>query len=189
MSSSHNTLSIDPINYGNRSSLTPCYKSFRNLSRAFDGLPPPQKPPCTPEEEAANNCPETPEDPDYFLVEHKENQEFYKLIFPILNNANAIDQIKNNNPSKYNAQQNLNKQMHKKALDAEKERLKRFKYEFFSVNSGAALYKGAGTSLKKTSGTTQRQGSAYRIYGCGIMGDVDDPEILIPLETIVILSH
>ena len=100
-----------------------------------------------------------------------------------------IDQIKNNNPSKYNAQQNLNKQMHKKALDAEKERLKRFKYEFFSVNSGAALYKGAGTSLKKTSGTTQRQGSAYRIYGCGIMGDVDDPEILIPLETIVILSH
>ena len=39
--------------------------------------------------------------------------------------------------------------MHKKALDAEKERLKRFKYEFFSVNSGAALYKGAGTSLKR----------------------------------------
>ena len=184
-----NTLSIDPINYGNRSSLTPCYKSFRNLSRAFDGLPPPQKPPCSPEEEAANNCPETPDDPDYFLVEHKENQEFYKLIFPILNNANAIDQIKNNNPSKYNAQGNINKQMHKKALDAEKERLKKFKYEFFSVNSGAALYKGAGTSLKKTSGTTQRQGSAYRIYGCGIMGDVDDPEILIPLETIVILSH
>ncbi len=30
-----NTLSIDPINYGNRSSLTPCYKSFRNLSRAL----------------------------------------------------------------------------------------------------------------------------------------------------------
>ena len=152
-------------------------------------MPPPQKPPCTAEEEAANNCPETPDDPDYFLVEHKENQEFYKLIYPILNNANAIDQIKNNNPSKYNAQENLNKQMHKKALDAEKERLKKFKYEFFSVNSGAALYKGAGTSLKKTSGTTQRQGSAYRIYGCGIMGDVDDPEILIPLETIVILSH
>ena len=48
------------------------------------------------------------------------------MIYPILNNANAIDQIKNNNPSKYNAQENLNKQMHKKALDAEKERLKKF---------------------------------------------------------------
>ena len=45
-------------------------------------------------------------------MEHKENQEFYKLIFPILNNANAIDKIKNNNPSKYNAQGNTDKQLH-----------------------------------------------------------------------------
>ena len=59
----------------------------------------------------------------------------------------------------------------------------------FSVNSGSSLYKGAGTSLKKTSGTVQRQGTAYKIYACGMMGSVNKPEILIPLETIVILAH
>ena len=57
------------------------------------------------------------------------------------------------------------------------------------MNSGTAAYKAAGISLKKTSGSNQRLGTAYRIYGCGMMGDVENPEILIPLETIVILSH
>ena len=61
--------------------------------------------------------------------------------------------------------------------------------EFFSVNSGSSKYKASGTSLKKTSGTAQRQGTAYRIYACGMMGDASNPEILITLETIVILSH
>ena len=51
------------------------------------------------------------------------------------------------------------------------------------------MYKGAGVSLKKTSGTTQRQGTAYRIYGCGMLGNVNKPQILIPLETLVVLSH
>ena len=44
-------------------------------------------------------------------------------------------------------------------------------------------------SLNKTSVTTQRQGTAYKIFGCGMMGNVENPVILIPLETIVILSH
>ena len=51
------------------------------------------------------------------------------------------------------------------------------------------ILKEAGGSLKKTSETTQRQGTAYRIYGCGMMGNVNNPEILIPLEKIVVLSH
>ena len=51
------------------------------------------------------------------------------------------------------------------------------------------MYKASGTSLKKTSGTAQRQGTAYKIYACGMMGSVSNPEILIPLETIVILAH
>ena len=69
------------------------------------------------------------------------------------------------------------------------EKLRKYRYEFFSVNSGTSDYKASGVSLKKTSVSTQRQGTAYRIYACGMMGDVDNPEILIPLETIVILSH
>ena len=41
----------------------------------------------------------------------------------------------------------------------------------------------------------QRQGTAYRIYGCGYLmpngtdlDDYDNPDILIPLESLVILS-
>ncbi len=75
------------------------------------------------------------------------------------------------------------------AIRAEEEKLQRFRYEFFSVNSGTSSYKASGVSLKKTSGSAQRTGTAYRIYACGMMGNANNPEILVPLETIVILSH
>ena len=125
---------------------TPCYRSFRNLSR----------------------------DTNFRVVEQLENQSFFDLIEPVFDDTNfaLVTTIDTTD-----------------AIDNEKEKLRKFKYEFFSVNSGSATYKGAGISLKKTSGATQRQGTAYRIYGCGMMGDVDNPEILIPLETIVVLSH
>ena len=48
---------------------------------------------------------------------------------------------------------------------------------------------GIRCQFEKTSGTTQRQGTAYRIYGCGMLGNVNKPQILIPLETLVVLSH
>ena len=51
------------------------------------------------------------------------------------------------------------------------------------------IYKGSGMSLNKTSANTQRQGTAYKIYGCGMLGNAINPVILIPLETIIILSH
>ena len=125
---------------------TPCYRSFRNLSR----------------------------DADFRVVEQLENQSFFDLIEPVFDDTSfalvaTIDTTD--------------------AIDDEKEKLRKFRYEFFSVNSGTATYKGSGISLKKTSGATQREGTAYRIYGCGMMGNVNNPEILIPLETIVILSH
>ena len=124
---------------------TPCYLSFRNLSR----------------------------DATFRVVEHIRNQSFLDLIEPIVERdviaLTAVDTDA--------------------AIDDELEKLRKFRYEFFSVNSGASTYKGSGTSLKKTSGTAQRQGTAYKIYACGMMGDVDNPEILIPLETIVVLAH
>ena len=77
----------------------------------------------------------------------------------------------------------------------ELEYLRRFRYEFFSVNAGSAIFKGTGTSIKKTATNTQRQGTAYRIYGCGYLMPRDaaddefaDPDILIPLESLIILS-
>ena len=73
--------------------------------------------------------------------------------------------------------------------DNERKKLSEFTYEYFSVNSGTQIYKAVGSSLKKTSSTAQRQGSTFKIYGCGMMGDTSKPEILIPLETIIVLSH
>ena len=125
---------------------TPCYKSFRNLTRAAD----------------------------FRVIEQVENQNFYDLIQPIFTDASFPL-----NPTVDTAA----------AIRAEQEKLQRFRYEFFSVNSGTSSYKASGVSLKKTSGSAQRMGTAYRIYACGMMGNANNPEILVPLETIVILSH
>ena len=125
---------------------TPCYKSFRNLTR----------------------------ETDFKVVEQVENQSFYSLIEPIFADTTfpLVATIDTDD-----------------AIEDEMEKLQRYRYEFFSVNSGTSDYKASGVSLKKTSVTTQRQGTAYRIYACGMMGDVNNPEILVPLETIVIISH
>ena len=68
-------------------------------------------------------------------------------------------------------------------------------FEFFAINAGSKNIKGTGQSLKKSSTNVQRQGTAYRIYGCGYLmpsgtdlDDYENPEILIPLESLVILS-
>ena len=81
------------------------------------------------------------------------------------------------------------------ASDKEVDHMKRYRWEFFAINVGRSTFKGAGTSLKKTSTNAQQQGNAYKLYGCGYLmpkgsalTDIDDPEILIPLETLVILS-
>ncbi len=121
----------------NKPDQTPCYLSFRNLSRDTDS-----------------------ESTDFRLVEHVKNQDFLTLIRPLITTGSN-----------------------------EENRLKKYKYEFFSVNAGTSTFKAAGGSIKKTSITTQRQGTTYRIYGCGMMGNPSNPEILIPLETIITLSH
>ena len=113
-------------------------------------------------------------DANFRIVEQVQDQSFFDLIEPIF----AIGDFKN-----YAVVDTDD------AIEKEKERLKKFKYEFFSLNAGTSMYKGSGVSLKKTSGTTQRQGTAYRIYGCGMLGNVNKPQILIPLETLVVLSH
>ena len=110
------------------------------------------------------------------VTDHLVNQNFGSLIEPILNRPGDVG-------------------LEADDADKEKEYLKRFRYEFFSINVGSSTFKGAGASLKKTSTNVQRQGTSYRIYGCGYLmpngtdlGEYDDPEILIPLETLVVLS-
>ena len=87
-------------------------------------------------------------------------------------------------------------------IENEQTHMERFRYEFFVVNIGAAAFKGSGASLKKTTTDVQSSGTAYRVYGCGYMMprgtsttegwtaiDTEDPDILIPLETVLVLSN
>ena len=131
---------------------TPCYRSFRNLSRNDDS---------------------------FRAVEHVREQSFLDLLFPIFNDGNAGLAINSSIDDQ-------------DALDREQESIRIYYYEFFSVSSGTSEYKGTGVSLKKGSGAAQRKGTAYKIYGCGMMGDINDPnnpEIIVPLETLIVLSH
>ena len=109
-------------------------------------------------------------DAGFEVYEHIKDVSFYDVIEPILTNTSGLG-----DPNE---------------IANEISNLEKYHYEFFSINAGTAEYKSAGMSLKKGSGTTQRTGSAYRLYGCGIMGNNPrKPEILIPLETIAIISH
>ncbi len=129
---------------------TPCYKSFRNLSR----------------------------ESSFQVVEQLQDQSFYDLIAPIFSEEKKAALTSIDVEDKRDD-----------AFEKEVEFIQKFRYEFFSVNSGTSVFKGSGMSLKKTSTTTQKKGTAYKVYGCGIMGNANNPEILVPLEKIVILAH
>ena len=129
---------------------TPCYRSFRNLSR----------------------------EASFQVVEQLQDQSFYDLIAPIFSEEKkgaltSIDVA----------------DKREDAFEKEEEFIQKFRYEFFSVNSGTSVFKGSGMSLKKTSTTSQKKGTAYKIYGCGMMGNANNPQILVPLEKIIILAH
>ena len=129
---------------------TPCYKSFRNLSR----------------------------ESSFQVVEQLQDQSFYDLIAPIFSEE------------KKGALTSIDvEDKRDDAFEKEVEFIQKFRYEFFSVNSGTSVFKGSGMSLKKTSTTSQKKGTAYKIYGCGMMGNANNPQILVPLEKIIILAH
>ena len=79
-----------------------------------------------------------------------------------------------------------------KLKDLQKEYLKRFKYTFFIQHIGYSPYKGLGTSVQtSTAADTVRMGSAYKIYGCGLLYDrkVTQIEIIVPLESVVVIPY
>ena len=74
----------------------------------------------------------------------------------------------------------------------EEEYLKRFKYTFFIQHIGYSPYKGIGASVQTSTATnTIRMGSAYKIYGCGLLYDrkVTQIEIIVPLESVVVMPY
>ena len=111
---------------------------------------------------------------------HARNQKFYDLISPIFP---AGDEAKASNVDAIASGEQIQK---------EKNFLKRFRYEFFSINVGTATYYGSGSSIKKKSTDVQSQGTAYKIYACGIMTESqnsDTAEIIIPLESLIVMPN
>ena len=128
---------------------TPCFNSFRNISRT-----------------------------GFLVTEHKINKNFGTLIQAVFTDANLDDLAEPED------------------IVREIEYMERFRYEYFITNIGSAEYRGAGSSLKKTSTNSQTSGTAYKVYGCGYLmpngassTEFDDPDILVPLETVIVLSN
>ena len=123
---------------------------------------------------------------NFLATNHIENQHFYQLIKGILDvEENIIDTLEVEDGDDRT-----------KKVEAEILQIKRFYFEYFSTYLGEAEFRGAGSSLNKTSTNTQAAGHVYKIYGCGIMkgGSEEDVfedrdnDILIPLETVIILG-
>ena len=110
------------------------------------------------------------------VVVHKKDQSFADLIiFPLLEaaNYNTIDATATDNE-----------------MEKEKERMEDYKFEYFILNIGESSFKGEGSSLKKSTTNIQRKGTSYKIFGCGYLerGLLNEIDILVPLETILVLS-
>jgi len=108
------------------------------------------------------------------------NQKFYDLISPIFPSGDEAEAI------------NVDAIASGEQIQKEKDFLKRFRYEFFSINVGTATYYGSGSSIKKRSSDSQSQGTAYKIYACGIMTEgksSDVAEIIIPLESLIVMPN
>ena len=112
---------------------------------------------------------------------HATNQKFYDLIAPIFPSGD-VAAVATNVDAIATGEQILK----------ERNFLRRFRYEFFSINIGTATYYGSGSSIKKKSSDIQSQGTAYKIYACGIMTeskDNDVAEIIIPLESVIVMPN
>ena len=78
---------------------------------------------------------------------------------------------------------------------AEISRLNEFYYEYFIERSGAASFRGFGTSIKAGASDVSKNGVAYRVYGCGLYGgreglqglQKDVVRMVVPLESVIIL--
>ena len=68
--------------------------------------------------------------------------------------------------------------------------LKDFYYEFFIERAGSASFTGPGSSIKKGSSDDNKNGMAYRIYGCGIrLPNSSTQPLVISLESIIVLPR
>jgi len=150
---------------------TPCYKSFRNIILLEDDL----------------NTDDI--DESIFLVAIQvRNNNFGGLLTPIfaqleLNTADDPDTTED--------ESRIGEASIQDEIDRETAYMHRFIYEYFVRNIGSAPYRGAGASVKKTSTDSENLGTAYKVYACGMFFNtgLTQPEILIPLESVLIMPN
>ena len=73
--------------------------------------------------------------------------------------------------------------------EKEKKFLKHFVYEYFVLNIGSAPFRGYGSSIKKGASDEISDGMAYRVYGCGMYKAGTRDEIIVPLESVIVLPN
>jgi len=121
------------------------------------------------------------------VTDHIIRQNFGVLISPILtSNRDAVDNIE------------YTRKTRNQILADELEYLKRFEYEYFTVNVGQAPIMVSGSSISLGQGDVEKYGTAYKLYACGIFygrtsSDTENhdgnPQIIIPLESIIIMPN
>ena len=107
----------------------------------------------------------TSDDDKLQVVKHIQNVRFYDLIEPILN---QLDDTEADSDQK----------------EREKTILRKYTYEYFMVNIGKAPILESGSSIASTSVDITNEGTAFRIYACGIFNEDD---VIIPLESVMVL--
>jgi len=140
-----------------------CYKSFKNL-----------------------------DDGTLEVADHIVGQNFGIVISPIIeNNPDNVDDINYNDVDP-------NRRSKAETLAAELAYLKRFEYEYFIVNVGIAPIMVLGSSISLGQADVTQYGTAYKLYACGIFygrpsNDTENhngsPQIIIPLESIIVMPH
>ena len=73
----------------------------------------------------------------------------------------------------------------------DKNRVEKYYFQYFLTQVGSAPFKGFGASIKIDATDAGSDGMAYRIYGCGLFAPdgVDNPQILVPLESTLVLPR
>ncbi len=153
---------------------TPCYRSFRNIHRT-----------------------------NFRTTHHITEQNFGELIEPIFDKlqfAQADDPGTTEDESTEDDdtwdREGKEPETLEEQIEKEKNYMKRYHFEYFMVNVGSAPYKGTGSSIKKSaSDSADNMGTAYKIYGCGIFlergntPDTTKPQIIIPLESVIVMPN
>ena len=82
-----------------------------------------------------------------------------------------------------------------RVLEQEREYLRRFRYTFFIQHVGYSTFRGGtvmGGSVKTASAADmERQGSAYKVYGCGLMfnQNMTRVNIIVPLTSMTVMPY